>query len=234
MSQTDNLPKREENSKGLPVNLLGRIWVLDTEGNGSQPGEIIELAAVEMIGLAPTGKYHQWRFKPKIPVSYSATRVHGITNRDLSRCPPIEDHLDEIRSVVQDTPIAGHAVHVEINAIQQVMPDWEPPHAFDTLRMARRAFPELSRHRLGAIGDHLDLSAAAERMTGRKAHSALYDALLTALVLRTIAMPLGRTEQAAMAKHCEVMASRRQSAIDKAKQAAKNELKRKYRESQSQ
>lgn len=206
-----------------------RIWVLDTEANGENPGEIIELAAVEMEGLVLTGRYRQWRFRPKEPVNYRATRVHGITNRDLAGCPPIEAHLDEIRAILADHAIAGHAVHVELNALQRVMPDWRPRKAYDTLRMVRRAFPDLERHRLSHMGDHLNLSGMAVRITGRKAHSAFYDAVLCGLILRHVADPLQDRERGALLEHSEIMAIRRQKEALAARQAAKAALRRQMR-----
>jgi DNA polymerase-3 subunit epsilon len=157
-----------------------RIWVLDTEAKGENPGEIIELAAVEMEGLVLTGRYRQWRFRPKEPVNYRATRV-------------------------------------------------KPQKAYDTLRMVRRAFPDLERHRLSHMGDHMGLSDMAVRITGRKAHSAFYDAVLCGLILRHVADPLQVEERAALLAHSEIMAIRRQKEALDALQAAKAALRRKMR-----
>lgn len=202
-----------------------RVWVLDTEGNGSSPGEIIELAAVEMIGLSLTGKYHLWRFKPQVPVNYSATRVHGITNADLKHSPRIEDKTDDIRAVLEDHAIAGHAVHVELDALQRALPGWAPTKAYDTLRISRRLFPDLERHRLGAMGDHLGLSDAAKRMTGKKAHSAFYDALLCGLILRSTIHPMSAEERIKHLGHAEIMAFRREREARAQRQEAKNRLR---------
>ena len=202
------------------------MWVLDTEGNGQNPGEIIELAAVEMIDLTVTGRIHQWRFRPRQQIHYSATRVHGITNDDLASCPPIEEHLDEIFEVLGERAVAGHAVHVEVNALQRVRPGWEPPNAYDTLRMARRAYPELARHRLSSVGDHLGLSATAARITRRRAHSALYDALLCGLIMRHVVIEAGDEGGMAMLDHGEIMAFRRERREREARKAAKVEMRR--------
>lgn len=183
-----------------------RIWVLDTESNGEHPGEIIELAAVEMIGLKLTGRYREWRFRPRTPVHYRATRVHGITDRDLRHCPRIEQHIPEIRALLGSHAIAGHAVHVEVAALQRVMPDWAPSKAYDTLRLVRKVYPDLERHRLSSMGDHLDLSRAAGRMTSNKAHSAFYDAVLCGLILRNIMEPLDAGARTAMAAHFDTVA----------------------------
>lgn len=208
-----------------------RVWILDTESNGSQPGEIIELAAVEMIGLKITGNYHQWRFKPRIPVDYHATRIHGITNRDLSSCPRIEERADDIMAVLEDHPIAGHAVHVEINALQRSLPQWNPSKAYDTLRIVRRVYPDLERHRLEAMGDHLGLSAPAARMSGKQAHSAFYDALLCGLILRKVVHPLCTEERTKLMTHCDIIPFRREREQRAAAREDKARLRRLCRES---
>lgn len=203
-----------------------RVWILDTELNGAHPGEIIELAAVEMVDLVITGRYRQWRFKPKEPVNYHATRVHGITNRDLARCPSIHEHVDEIRTMLGDLPIAGHAVHVELAALQRVLHGWKPTKAYDTLRMVRRAYPDLERHRLSSVGDHLGLSEIAGRLTKAKAHSAFYDALLCGLIMRHVVEDMDEPGRHEMLTHAEIMAHRRAKEIQAGLRAEKARLKR--------
>lgn len=207
-----------------------RIWVLDTELNGRVPGEIIELAAVEMIGTVLTGRYRQWRFRPVESVDRHATRIHGITDADLRYCPRIADCAEEIRRMLAGHAIAGHAVNVEVDALQRVLPGWEPPRAYDTLRMSRRAHPDIARHRLSAMGEHLGLDAMATRLTsGMKAHSAFYDALLCGLIMRHMLEPLDPQGRRAMLRHCDIMTTRREKARREALRAAKAELRRRMR-----
>lgn len=206
-----------------------RVWILDTEGNGEHPGEIIELAAVEMVGLAFTGRVHQWRFRPYEPVHQRATMVHGITDRHLRDCPRIDAHIPEIRDLLGDHAIAGHAVHVELAALQRVIPDWEPRRAYDTLRLARRALPDIERHRLQSVGDHLGLSDLAARATGRRVHSALYDAMLCAMILRHLLDPLEGDERQRMVVHAEIMAIRRARARDAERKAVRAAIRQRYR-----
>lgn len=203
-----------------------RIWVIDTEGNGEHPGEIIELALVEMVGLEITGRHHQWRFRPRTRVHYRATRVHGITNQDLRHCPRIERHVDEIRGILGTTAIAGHAVHVDLAALQRVLPGWEPCRAYDTLRIARRIFPDLERHRLSSVGDHLAVSDQAARLTKAKAHSAFYDAVLCGLVIRHGLHPYDPQQRSDLMVHAEILAFRRERERGNARKAEKAALRR--------
>lgn len=188
---------------------MERIWAIDTESNGRHPGEIIEIAAVEIDGLVITGRYRQWRFRPRGTITHHATLVHGIRDRDLRGCRRIEEGIGEIRDLIGDDAIAGHAVNVELDAVGRSIADWRPVRAYDTLRIVRRALPDLERHRLASVGEHLGLSGIAARITGARAHSALYDALLCALLLRHVVEPLDAAARNTMLEHADVVASRR-------------------------
>lgn len=207
-----------------------KTWILDIEANGAHPGEIIELAAVEMDGLVLTGRYREWRFRPIQPVIAHATRVHGITNKHLRYSPRITEHVDEIAEMLTGHAIAGHAVHVELNALQRVLPNWSPPKAYDTLRIVRQALPDLDRHRLTSVGEHLGLNHMAARLTGKKAHSALYDALLCGLIMRRIVHPLDADERKRILDHAEIMEIRRKRALNDERKAAKAALRRSMRQ----
>jgi len=208
---------------------MDRIWIIDTEGNGAQPCEIIEVAMVEMVDLRLTGRACRQRFRPKNPVTWHAKQVHGISNKDLEGCRPIEDYLGSIRKLITDEPIAGHAVHVELGLLSSCMEDWSPRLAYDTLRMVRRAYPDLERHKLHIIGEHMGLTAKAGQITRGKPHSAYYDAVLAGLVIETLTAPLGVEERLDLLAHAEVMEQRRRNAQKAAQKAQKAQMRRRVR-----
>lgn len=166
------------------------FWVVDVEGNGASPPEIIELAMVEISSFQLTGKTHHWFIKPQEPISSHVTRIHGITNDDVASAPSIEDIEDDVYLWIEDAPIIGHNVRVEVDALKHGLAAWSPVAAVDTLRLAKKAKPGLASYSLENLGSELGLSERASQLTGRKHHSALYDATLTALLfidlLRTI------------------------------------------------
>lgn len=58
--------------------------VVDVEGNGQQPPEIIEIAALP-IDDGQLGPATTWLVKPRKPISPIVTRkVHGIRNADVA------------------------------------------------------------------------------------------------------------------------------------------------------
>ena len=65
-----------------------REIVLDTETTGFEPLEghrIIEVAAVEIVNLMPTGRFYHTLVDPQRDVPPEASRVHGFTRADLDR-----------------------------------------------------------------------------------------------------------------------------------------------------
>lgn len=171
--------------------LTGRRWVLDTEGSGQNPNVPIQLAAVEMDGLTITGRFHLWFFRPRTPVSYHATRVHGITNRDIAQHPYFEDQRQNVEETLGTIPILGHAVSVELQGMRIHMPDWTPEQAVCTLRIARRLYPNQKRHKLTVLLEQFGLDKKAAKLSGARPHHALYDAIATALLFQHLAEEAG-------------------------------------------
>lgn len=63
--------------------------VIDVEGNGQQPPDLVELAAVPIVG-GVIGEPRTWLVKPDQPITGFAKRIHGISNDDVRprRCSP--------------------------------------------------------------------------------------------------------------------------------------------------
>lgn len=60
-----------------------RYAVVDVEGNGQQPPDLVELAVVPVVD-GKIGTPMSWLVKPARPIKYFATRIHGITNQDVA------------------------------------------------------------------------------------------------------------------------------------------------------
>lgn len=161
---------------------MDRYWVIDVEGSGSTPPEIVELAMLEIADLKFTGNKRHWLVRPKEPIEPSATRIHGLTDDDVIGAPSIEDIADDILEWLEDMPIIGHNVRIEYEIISRSIPDWSPRAAIDTLKLARLLRPGLRSYGLEKLGTSLGHSDEATRLSESKHHSALYDATLTGLI----------------------------------------------------
>jgi exodeoxyribonuclease X len=53
-----------------------RYVVVDVEGNGCQPPDLIELATVEIVG-GIIGEPMNWLVRPDEPIKHFVSRIHG-------------------------------------------------------------------------------------------------------------------------------------------------------------
>lgn len=158
------------------------FWVVDVEGNGASPPEIIELAMVEIKSAELTGKTHHWFIKPDKPISPYVTKIHGITDDDVAREPSIEDIEDDVCLWLDDVAIIGHNVKIEVDALKFGLTHWVPRSAIDTLKLAKKLKPGLASYSLQNLGIEFSLTKQAVELTGKSHHSALFDATLTGLL----------------------------------------------------
>ena len=150
--------------------------VVDVEGNGARPPDLVEVAAVPVRG-GVVGKPLVWLIRPPVPITWQARKIHGISNDDVANAPTIDTVADEIKAALGDAIPVGHAVHVDLDVLHRSLPDWDHPTALDTLKLARHAF-DLESYKLTALVEHRRLDT--DLPAGMKAHRADYDALVTA------------------------------------------------------
>jgi DNA polymerase-3 subunit epsilon len=125
------------------------------------------------------------------PITWSAQKVHGITTADLKTAPTLLSLWPEIRAHLGGRVLVAHGHGTEKRFLRAF-----PGHPFgpwvDTLTLARRAWPDLSGHSLGALCDHLGLSEAVARdCPDRQWHDALFDAVASLHLLAHLVGALG-------------------------------------------
>lgn len=86
--------------------------VVDVEGNGQQPPDLVELAVVPIVG-GKIGKPRSWLVRPERSIKYYATRVHGLTNDDVAGQPPFAAIADEVRAALAVPALVAHNAHVD-------------------------------------------------------------------------------------------------------------------------
>lgn len=159
---------------------MEKVVVVDFEGNGSIPVDIVELAFVAVVEWQSIGQCHCWLFKPSAPISRFATDVHGITDGDVAGCPSFDDVSRQVRSLVEGAVIIGHNTAGDVKALQRRMPTWRPKRVLDTLRLAKRLEPGLGSYSLHGLATSFDIQVPASPGRAGRPHSAEYDAALTA------------------------------------------------------
>jgi exodeoxyribonuclease X len=154
-----------------------RYAVADVEGNGQQPPDLVELAVVPIADGA-IGEPANWLVKPPRPISYMATRIHGLTNQNVAATPAFVDIEGEVRQALDADVLVAHNAHVDIGVLRRHLGGWECPEVLDTLKLARRLLPDQPSYKLGALVAAFSLADGLPG--GLVPHRAAYDALVTA------------------------------------------------------
>lgn len=166
--------------------------VVDVEGNGQQPPDLVELAAVHIVG-GVIAQPVNWLVRPNQPIKHVASRIHGIHNKDVADAPTFADVADDVRRNLQADAMVAHNAHIDIDVLRRKLTGWAPPEVFDTLKLARRLLPDHGSYKLGALVDALTLAAGlSEELTP---HRATYDVLVTARLFVLLAGKTGSLDQ---------------------------------------
>lgn len=166
----------------IPAALTGqRLAVVDVEGNGGQPPEIVEIAVLTLDEPVRREDVSTWLVRPLAPITSLVTRkVHGISNADVANCPTWSQVADEVADLLTDRILIAHNASVEHRVLGTHLPAWQPPMVLDTLRLAKHVWPGLPGYGLDRLIVHAGLDV--EDDAGRR-HRADYDTWMTAGLL---------------------------------------------------
>ena len=162
----------------LPTALHGKhLVVVDVEGNGQQPPEIIELAAlpVDQDSGGAEADMRSWLIRPQKPITAMVTRkVHGIRDVDVADSPAWSDVAADIAALLADRTLVAHNASVEHRVLSAHLPEWQPPVVLDTLKLAKYVWLDLPGYGLDKLITHAGIDPGGFGGTGR--HRAGYDA----------------------------------------------------------
>ncbi|WP_194813905.1 PolC-type DNA polymerase III [Nocardia sp. XZ_19_385] len=146
----------------VPAVLRGRdIAVVDVEGNGYHPPEIIEIAIIPVTGatVGPEAIL-ACRIRPQHPIVPFETRhVHGISNKDVFSCPAWKVVAPAVGRALDGRTLVAHNATAEYKTLARHLPEWKPPMVLDTLRLAKVVWPDLPSYALDALLDHASLNS---------------------------------------------------------------------------
>jgi DNA polymerase-3 subunit epsilon len=159
-----------------------REIILDTETTGldRKVDRIVEIGAIEMVDLMPTGRtYHQY-CNPLRPVHKEAYRVHGLSDVFLSTKPTFKRIHNTFLRFIGDARLVAHNASFDIGMLNEEMDrlDLDPlqNEVVDTLELAREKHPR-RKHTLDALCSIYNIDDSR-----RTLHGALLDAELLAEV----------------------------------------------------
>jgi exodeoxyribonuclease X len=161
------------------------LLVIDVEGNGATPPDLVEVAALPIRqGLPDTSAAGAWLIRPPVAVSPFVARIHGLTNAVLADEPTWDTVGPKVSAMLGSAWICAHNAHVDHGVLSRHLPNWRPAGVIDTLRLARATWKGLSSYKLDALIDHaqLDLTQAPAQR-----HRATFDAYATSYLLLVLA-----------------------------------------------
>ncbi len=172
------------------------LVVVDIETTGLDPDDrIIEVAALKVDERLRLVDTFATLVDPGVPLPLAAERRTGVTAADLEGAPPFAEVYPAFLEFVGTAPLVGHnidAFDLPRLSAEARSAGLVPPASgtIDTLQAALLLFPELDRHALPVLADHLGLA--------RPTHRARRDAEVTLAVFETLcrrAAGLAETER---------------------------------------
>ena len=168
------------------------LAVLDLEGNGYQPPDLVELAVIHVdVGIA--GAPRTWLVKPDQKIARRVTRIHGIKNADVANAPTFTQVSEDVFAVLDGRYVVAHNAAVDWHVLSRKLPQFQPPAVLDTLRLARAVYPGRDSYSLNKLLVGLDLQERLNGVDGQL-HRATYDAAAALQLLLHLAeeSPRGR------------------------------------------
>ena len=182
-----------------PTGLLGRaVTVVDIEGNGQQPPDIVEIALLSLAagGRPKVADLRSWLVRPPRPITAVVTgKVHGITNRDVAAQPTWSQIAGEVAALLSGRVVVAHHATVEHRVLSAHLSQWRPGLILDTLRLAKAIWPGRASYALDRLVAEVPLPSPPpelDTVTGcGQGHRAGYDTWMTAQLLVRLAAESG-------------------------------------------
>lgn len=163
---------------------------LDFESAGERVNEAgvpVQIGIAWMGGLAPdSDSFYRSYLRAARPVTWSAQRIHGITDHDLADAPDLLSLWPEIKGRLGGRWIVAHGSGTEKRFLRTF-----PLHGFgpwvDTLSLSRKILPGRTSYALSDLVSALELEEEARGLLPDfRWHEALSDALGSLLLLRKL------------------------------------------------
>ena len=156
------------------------IVVLDFETTGLDTNRehVIEIGAVKLMGGSVVDSFGML-VNPGVPLKPKITEITGITDMMLRDQPGAETAIPQLLDFIGGCAVAAHNASFDISMLRTELRrlnlTFQAPQ-IDTLAYARKLYPQLKSHRLGAVCKALGVSL-------KGAHRAVNDAAATAQCL---------------------------------------------------
>lgn len=175
--------------------------VVDVEGNGETPQEIIEIAIFHISAGELMPRHDEWLVRPKKPVTAQATAFHGINNEMLAGQPSLSDVVDQVSAALTSKIVIGHNVRVDVELLKKAIPNWHPVLVLDTIKLARAVHPGARSYALSSLVSERQIHVRSNTF-----HRASGDARATAYLFLDLTNTLEASRRATLRKLVDVAA----------------------------
>jgi len=149
--------------------------VVDVEATGAKtpPNRLIELGAYRIRGGRVVDKFVTL-VNPEIPIPRFVATLTGISNDMVRDAPVFADVAPKWLDFVSDSVLVAHNAPFDTSFLNHEISRVYPgnrminPHLC-TVRLSRRALPDISNHRLETIASHFSIPIASRHRAGSDA-----------------------------------------------------------------
>ena len=179
--EPSDIEPQASNSDESDIDYLNSFVVIYTETTGLSEGyQIIEIAVVDMNENILLSE----RIKPSIAIERSATKVHGITESELSNVESFGSIAEKLLLAIQDRRIAGYNLPYDTEAIYNsaIASDANiklDNEALCVMQYANTTFKLTKSMKLTELCEAFSISTS-------NAHSASSDALMTVKLMKQL------------------------------------------------
>jgi len=166
--------------------------VVDVEATGAKtpPNRLIELGAYRIRGGKIVDKFVTL-VNPEIPIPRFVATLTGISNEMVRGAPVFADVAPKWLDFVSEAVLVAHNAPFDTSFLNHEISRVYPGHRMVnphlcTVKLSRRAMPDLSNHRLETIASHFSIPIASRHRAGS-------DALATAEIFILLLTELEET-----------------------------------------
>ena len=149
--------------------------VVDVEATGAKtpPNRLIELGAYRIRGGTNVDKFVTL-VNPEIPIPRFVATLTGISNEMVRGAPVFADVAPKWLDFVSEAVLVAHNAPFDTSFLNHEISRVYPGHRMVnphlcTVRLSRRAMPDLSNHRLETIASHFSIPIASRHRAGSDA-----------------------------------------------------------------
>ena len=167
------------NDKGQSIDTTYCVLDLETTGLSAKTEKITEIGIMKIQNGEVIDKFAEF-VNPEKHIPQRVQEVTNITDEMVKDSPKIEELFPKVLEFIKGSVLVAHNATFDIGFLKNVAKELGYEFDFtyvDTLPLSRKIYPELKKHKLGKIAEHLGIKVEV-------AHRALDDVDTTVKVLK--------------------------------------------------